>query len=95
MALKRRSMGSGFIIQLDQERNFFTRLIDGLPFGTAYPSYAAHLEYAVADEICQRIRDRGYAHAVVCDRFGIPVDVAALEKTKAVDTAAIARFWGD
>jgi hypothetical protein len=94
MALKRK-IGAGFIIQIDRERNFFTRLIDGLPFGTAFPSFATHLEYAVADEICQRIRERGYAHAVVCDRFGTPVDVAALEKIKAIDTAVIRRFWGE
>jgi len=86
-----------YIIQLTEapERTFFVRLRDGLVHGSEYPSYAAHLEYAVADEIAQRIRSFGYPDSVVCDRHGEPVTAADLGAAQIVPESAIAEYWDD
>ena len=82
-----------FIIRLDEELNFFVYLRDGQVFGSEFPSAATHLEYAVADEICRRIRDRGYVYAVVCDPRGEPVSVAGLKAAQPVSEAEVSEYW--
>ena len=82
-----------FIIRLDEELNFFVYLRDGQVFGSEFPSVATHLGYAVADEICRRIRNRGYIYAVVCDARGEPVSVAGLKAAQSVSEGEISEYW--
>ena len=75
-------MSNFYLVQLDEARNFFTRVRDGQPYGTAYPSRAAHLSYEAADSLCQQLRERGYRSADVVDRYGQPVTAADLDGVK-------------
>jgi hypothetical protein len=84
-----------FIVQIDDERNFFTVLRDSLVFGSPFPSYATNMEYEVADAVCRRIREKGYFEAVVCDLRGEPVTAASLESPKAVSEWRIKEVWND
>jgi hypothetical protein len=82
-----------FIIRLDEELNFFVYLRNGQVFGSEFPSAATHFEYGVADEICRRIRDRGYIYAVVCDTRGEPISVAGLKAVEPVSETKVMEYW--
>lgn len=84
-----------FIIRLDAEGNFFVALRDGAVCGSEYPSCAEHFEYDLADEICRRIRDRGYVYAVVCDTRGEPVSAASLKVAQPVSESKVREHWDD
>jgi hypothetical protein len=83
-----------FIVRLDKD-NFFTFLREGAVYGSEYPSCGTSMEYTVADEVCRRLRDRGYADAVVCDPFGEPVSAASLKTTQSVSETKILEYWDD
>ena len=69
-----------FLIRLDA-KNFFTNLGEnGMPFGTPYPSYAAHMEYEAADSMCSKLRALGFGVALVTDVYGQPITAADLAR---------------
>jgi hypothetical protein len=84
-----------FIVRLDERPNFFTALHEGSVFGTPYPSVASIYEYAVADAISRRLRDRGYTAAVVADLFGEPVSVASLKASAPVSEEKLLEYYDD
>jgi hypothetical protein len=84
-----------FIVRLDERPNFFTALHEGSVFGTPYPSVATAYEYAVADAISRRLRDRGYTAAVVADLFGEPVSVASLKAAAPVSESKLFEYYDD
>ena len=84
-----------FIIRLDDEGDFFVALRDGAVQKTVCVSVAEHFEYRVADEICRRIRERGYYFAAVCDAFGAPVTVTMMEAARPVSESAVREHWDD
>ena len=75
-------MANDFLIQLDAERNFYTKTVDGQVYGTPYPSSAAHMNYQAADVLCQQLRKQGYRAAVVVNQFGQPVTATDLDSAK-------------
>jgi len=84
-----------YIIKLDEEPSFFTVVQERIVYASQFPSFATHLEYLVADEICRRLRDRGYPHSIVCDALGEPVTVAALKDAQPVSETKIREYWDD
>jgi hypothetical protein len=69
-----------FLVQLDAERNFLTRVgRDGIPRGTPYPSFAETYTYEDADRLTRAFRDQGYELAVVTDKYGKPVSADDLD----------------
>jgi hypothetical protein len=69
-----------FLVRIDRE-NFFTNLGEnGLPFGTPYPSFGAHMEYEAADDMCSSFRVLGFNLAVVTDIYGQPVSAMDLAR---------------
>lgn len=78
-----------FLVQLDGERNFLTRVgLNGVPLGTPYPSFAAAHSYEEADRLARRLRDQGYELALVCDRYGKAVSANDLDALRAAETPA-------
>jgi|BogFormECP03_OM2_1039629.scaffolds.fasta_scaffold10319_2 hypothetical protein len=83
------------IVRVDDEQHFFTALREGQVYGTEFPSVATGFDYDLADAICRRLRDRGYAGAVVCDLRGEPVNVASLKTAQPVSEQRISEYWDD
>jgi hypothetical protein len=83
------------IVRVDDEQHFFTALRDGQVYGTEFPSAATGFEYDLADAICRRLRNRGYAGAVVCNLRGEPVNVARLKTTEEVSDISVLEYWDD
>ncbi len=71
--------GPNFLVELNGEHEFLTRMEDDLPYGCPYPSAALHMEYAAADEVCRQLREQGYLLALVTDRYGRPVSADDLQ----------------
>jgi hypothetical protein len=87
-------MSADYIVQV-QWRIYYADLKNGVIYETPYPSAAMHLEYDVADQICQRIRARGHLDAVVCDARGNPVIAYDLEKAKPISEEEIRQFYDE
>ena len=82
-----------YLLRMDDE-HFFTRWLNDMPLGTRYPSAATRFTYSDCDDLCQRIRAKGFTSAVVCDRFGTMIDGAALEVERKANEARVRKFWG-
>jgi hypothetical protein len=74
---------------------YFTMLREGTVYGSPYPSFATCMEYLPADEISRRLRQLGYADAIVCDLTGIPVTADTLKSVQPVSQAKILEYWDD
>jgi hypothetical protein len=71
--------GPNFLVELNGEHEFLTRIEGGRPYGCPYPSAARHMEYAAADELCRQLREQGYLLALVTDRYGQPLSATDLQ----------------
>jgi hypothetical protein len=84
-----------FLIRLD-DKNFFTNLGEnGLPFGSPYPSFGAHMDYQTADEMCSSLRVLGFNLAVVTDIYGQPVSATDLARFRDNTRLYIAKTLSD
>lgn len=87
--------GPNFLVELNHEHEFLTRVEDGLPYGCPYPSAALHMEYVKADEFCRQLREQGYHLALVTDRYGRPVSADDLKSMlRLKDTQLYSVFFG-
>lgn len=83
-----------YLLRIDPDHLYSRDNDDGRPLGTRYPSVAAHMSYAEADALCQRLRAQGYRSAFVSDIRGDAVSIAALEAARVQQEERAARFWG-
>jgi hypothetical protein len=84
-----------FIVRIDEQNTFFTRLHEGAVYGTPFMSYATVFEYDVADTLARRLRNRGYP-AWVTDLHGEPVSAASLKTApQPVSESRFLEYWDD
>jgi hypothetical protein len=77
---------------------FFTkRDPDGCPRGTNYPGFATVMEYSVAADVAQSLRDAEYSDAIVCLPTGEPAQQSdiGLEPADVGRIASFIKIWGD
>jgi hypothetical protein len=70
-----------FLARIDNTR-FFVDFDGAYVESTDTPSNSAHLTYSQADGWCQRLRKRGFPHAVVTDVFGTVMTYDALKAAR-------------
>lgn len=84
-----------YIVRVEPGPTFFLKF-DGedKPRVVQVPSLAWHGSYAHGDEICTRLREKGYT-ATVSDIFGRIMNYRALEAEREIQRAKEAAFWGE
>jgi hypothetical protein len=70
-----------FLVQLDDKPTFLTAMRGDEPYGSSFPTQAIRMSYSTADNICDRLRERGY-DALVTDKYGQPPTASDLAVVK-------------
>jgi dienelactone hydrolase len=85
-----------YIVRVGPSNPTFFLRFDGedKPRVVQVPSLAWHGSYQDADEICSRLREKGYT-AAASDIFGRVMDYPALEAEREIQRAREAQFWGE
>ena len=87
--------GSRYLLQVADGMFYFRMSGEGRPLGVRAPSMAAHMSYAEADALCQKLRSEGYTGPVVTDIYGRVADVDTLAAERIAQAERVRRFWGD
>jgi hypothetical protein len=72
MQLQAKPTDQAFLVRVNGTRYLFEVTDDDVT-GTTILSAAAHFDYFSADQMCQKLRQRGHCVAVVCNVYGNPV----------------------